>query len=113
MIRCQGTLPPTFGTRNGWPAETRVRCHRRIGVANGYCPAHRNQRIDPSLEAVWEAMTPDERRVATARALNWQVPRPDPELRERVEHETEHDRTETTEHYRDAMMDSGRGGLLR
>ena len=48
-----------------------------------------------------------------AQQLDWQAPRPDPELRERVEHETEHDRTETTEHYRDAMMDSGRGSLLR
>ena len=52
MIRCQGTLPPTFGTRNGWPAETRVRCHRTLGVqtwqgSHGQmmvaCPAHRKQ----------------------------------------------------------------------
>ena len=39
-------------------------------------------------------------------SLNWQAPRPDPELRERVTHEQ-------SEGYRDAMMDSGRGSLLR
>ena len=52
MTRCQGTLPPTFGTRNGWPNETRVRCHRTLGVqtwqgSHGQmmvaCPQHRKQ----------------------------------------------------------------------
>ena len=96
--QCQGTLPPTFGTRNGWPAETRVRCHRRIGVANGYCPAHRNQN---PIEAVWDAMTPQERDAATHRAL-----RPDPDFHHRL-------RAEMEEGYREAMNDAGRGSLLR
>ena len=92
MIRCQGTLPPTFGTRNGWPNETRVRCHRTLGVqtwqgSHGQmmvaCPQHRKQ--VEALDAPY---------------------RPDPDFQHRL-------RAEMEEGYRDAMMDSGRGGLLR
>ena len=38
--------------------------------------------------------------------LNWQAPQRDPSMEERVRHEQ-------SEHYRDAMNDSGRGSLLR
>jgi hypothetical protein len=98
LAQCEGHLPVVFAELNGWPAETRVRCHRRIGVANGYCPAHRNQN---PLEAVWDAMTPQERDAATARVLT-----PDPDFHHRLRHEAE-------EGYRDAMIDAGRSSLIR
>ena len=103
LAQCEGHLPVVFAELNGWPTETRVRCHRRIGVSNGYCPAHRNQN---PLEAVWDAMTPQERDAATQRALRWDAPQRDPSMEERVRHEQ-------SETYRVAMQDAGRGSLNR
>jgi len=127
MTQCMGTRPPTYGTRNGWPTETRVRCHRRIGVAiwqgsHGQtmvaCPAHRKQveALDAPYRAV-EITNADATHSVTGpdgtvvgpgetKVLRWNAPRQDPEMRERVTHEQE-------EGYRDAMQDAGRGSLLR
>ena len=105
MSTCEARLPiPYFGvSESGWPTSTAPRrCTQTVGVRGFWDHVNRERHYCSLAGHLGDVL-------AQAQA---------DELCERVRHETRpepraFDRTEYSPNYRAAMVDAGRGGLLR